>query len=177
MNIAARPALVGFTICAAITLLTYIAMFVVAPWAVEGHVRTLARQFVEPEFETRQILIDYSRGVASAYLKFMLLMSGAYWTAAALLCRGKAAILKWANIILALAYVLIFLVYLNTYAGWADTYCDQLPMPHKGFQLARIFECPSSDIFFSGLMALGLSLVVLSLLMRMNQTKSANPKL
>lgn len=159
-------ALAGFLVCALITLVLYLWLYFGAEGIADAHGARIADWAGEPEAEIRLWLIEEARRTAHLTAIFLLSMFVIYWLIAAAFGRRSVASSMSANGLLALAVAAFLAVGLNDYFGWADTYCDQLPFPHDGFQLAKIHECPSSSIFFLTLWQVSVWLMIASLAVR-----------
>jgi len=127
---------------------------------------TVAVQAAPQEAEFRQAIIS---GTQSAAIKTGLVVTaavGVYWALAGFLGRSNLHRFSSANCIMTLAFAVYLVVAANGLYGWVDTYCDQLPFPHSGFQITKVGECPSSSSFFQMLLIISLVLLLLSLIVR-----------
>jgi hypothetical protein len=103
----------------------------------------------------------------AAYLgQIMLIGFCIYWGIAALFGKGQLERLLLPNILLAAAITTWLVTVTVHFYGWTDSYCDQLPYSHEGFDITRILECPSNAIFFGWLALIAPILCVASLVLR-----------
>ena len=149
---AARSALTSFLVCALLTLVLYLLMYFGAVGVADA--------------SNDRSLIEHGRWVAKGAATSLLIIFAVYWALSALLGRGPVGRSASANVLLALGVAVHAALFLNSYVGWAGTVCDARPYPHEGFQLARIYECPSSSIFFTALANHALFLLICSLAVR-----------
>lgn len=153
-----KSARLGFVL----SLLPVVAMFVWFYLSAE----IVAAEVAPREASLQQAIIRGVRQGAAATALFPAAALGIHWVLAGLL--GKSAVhqISSANSLLILAFAAYLVVAANGIYGWIDTYCDQLPFSHTGFQITKIQECPSSRLFFSGLLLLSLALLISSLALR-----------
>lgn len=163
---AVNSATFGFLICVAFALVFYTFLYFNASAQADKHAADIMSTFGDSEALARTGVIADARWVAMEFLKLVLSLLTVYWLAAGVLGRGKILRPKSANVLLVLAIACLVAVTLNRYYFWAETYCDVLPYPHEGFHITKIYECPSSQIFYSSLHALAILLFFLSLLLR-----------
>ena len=160
---AGKSALFGFLGWGGIAFALFLALYFGAAFHAELHVA-----------EVRSFLIEDSRWVASTFGLQTLQLLAAHWLLAGLLGRGSVARIQSANVVLLFAMICILALTLNRYFYWAETYCDVLPNPHEGFQITKVYECPSSQIFFRFLGMASLLLIGLSLVTRIVKSCYAN---
>ena len=170
-----KEALRGFIACAAGTVTIFAAMYFGAPIQAQQHVPGIVETFGDTEEQALAFLVESARYTAGGFLKLLLPMFAIYWLFAGLW--GRTPILKSrsANFFLMIGCIGVTAVAANHYFYWAETYCDVLPFPHEGFQILRIYECPSSQIFFTSLFWVSIALFVVSLIVRLARTGRSTP--
>ncbi|HEV2078422.1 MAG TPA: hypothetical protein VGR19_00785 [Allosphingosinicella sp.] len=165
-TVASKSALSSFLVCALLTLALYFWLHFGAVSIAETNTAAIAQAFNEPEHEVYAWLIEESRWRARHGATSLLIIFTLYWAISAIFGRGYVARSTSANVLLIFGVCAYLAGLLNSYYAWAETYCDVLPYPHEGFQLARIYECPSSFMFFAALWKVSLFLIICSLAAR-----------
>ncbi|WP_126174527.1 hypothetical protein [Altericroceibacterium xinjiangense] len=153
-----KSALLGF----AISLAPVIAIFLWLYMSAE----IVAAQVAPQDAGFQRAIIDGVQQRAGETALLLAVSLGIHWVLAGFLGKNPVHNFSSANVLLTLAFATFLVVAANDLYGWIDTYCDQLPFPHTGFQITRISECPSSGMFFSGLLTVSLALLLLSLIVR-----------
>tara|TARA_B100001765_G_C19420263_1_gene300775 strand:+ start:132 stop:689 length:558 start_codon:yes stop_codon:yes gene_type:complete len=170
-----REALLGFAACAAGTVVIYAAMYLSAPVLAERHVARIVQISGDTEELALASLVESARHKATDFIKLLLPTFAIYWFVAGL--GGRTPLLKarHANALLIAGSSGVIAIAASSYFYWAETYCDQLPYPHKGFQILRINECPSSQIFFSSLFWISAAFFLASLIVRLVRSRNSAP--
>lgn len=163
---AAKSALLGFSACTIFALVLYLAAVIAATFPTDSRIADIVKSLGDSESEARAFLIEHGRWNASENLKMFLFFFLLYWLPAGLLGKGPLLRSRSANILFALAITGMLLIASNGYFGWSNTVCDELSYPHEGFQIFKIHECPSSQIFFGGLTSVSILLLFISLVTR-----------
>ena len=139
-------------------------MYLSAPVLAERHVARIVQISGDTEELALASLVESARHKATDFIKLLLPTFAIYWFVAGL--GGRTPLLKarHANALLIAGSSGVIAIAASSYFYWAETYCDQLPYPHKGFQILRINECPSSQIFFSSLFWISAAFFLASLM-------------
>ena len=161
-----KSALTGFLACALFALVLYLSLYLGAEILADAHSAGIAETSSEPEPAFRLWLVEYAQQVARDLVTTLLSMFAVYWLVAARFKRGSVASSVIEKGLLGFAVAAFLVSGLNQYFGWAETFCDQVPYPHEGFQLTRIYECPSSGIFFANIQLASICFMVASLSVR-----------
>ena len=170
-----REALLGFAACAAGTAAIYAVMYFGAPVQAQQHVVGIAKTFGDTEDQALAFLVESARYTATSFIKLLFPTFAIYWFVAGLLGRAPLLKSKIANALLIAGSFGVIAVAANSYFYWAETYCDVLPFPHEGFQILRINECPSSQIFFTSLFWISAAFFLASLIVRLVRSRRNAP--
>jgi len=162
-----KPAIRGFLIWSMPALVFLAALYLLGShYLVETHAEEWARKSGYSTFEAAASIREDAQWVAKGGASQLLLWFSIYWLAAAKIGVKRSLGALAANVLLlAGTFGLLFLT-VNRFFYWLEGYCDQLPYPHEGFQILRLYECPSSRIFLDLLWYVSISLFLLSLIFR-----------
>lgn len=166
-----KSAVAGFFICAFLTLILYVFLYLGAEPVARFQIARNTAMFGDMDAENLRRLIEGARQsireTAHQIATSLLSIITIYWLLAALFRRRSAGMSLLANGLLGLALATFLVAWLNIYLGAINTHCDVLPYPHQGFQIAKIDECPSSSIFFLTTHLVSIFLLITSLTVRM----------
>ena len=173
MRTSLRSAAVGFIVTAGVFGTVFLVAYLLAPMLSDNVIGS--REYGTPQAleEDRRWVVFGMQSLLRAAIVMLWPVFGVYWMLAGLLGKGRVARAKVANWVFVAGCAAMSLDIANSYFLWAETYCDQLPYPHEGFQLMRIHECPSSGMFFSGLSLTSFVLLLVSLVVRIAETRKS----
>lgn len=166
-----KSALAGFLICALLTLILYVCLYLGAEAVARFQIAHNTEMFGDMDAENLRRLMEGAsqsiRETAHQIATSLLSIIAIYWLLVALVGRRSAGMSLLANGLLGLALATFLVAWLNIYLGAINTHCDVLPYPHQGFQIAKIDECPSSSVFFLTTHLVSIFLLIASLTIRM----------
>jgi len=157
-----KSAAIGFAGCALVVVVIYAALLLFSEAAADRLIAQIDEPYPGPERELREHL----RSNAGQTIKFFLPLLAVHWLLAGLFGRGKVSRSTTANVLLLGGMICIYAPFANTFWFNFETYCDQIPFLHQGFQILKIDECPSSGIFLPGAFLVGIMLIVVSAVWR-----------
>lgn len=160
----------GFSVSAAPLLVIFLLAYAAAELAVDW-------AYPQEDAENRWCLILGARSGTRAYGELLAIVLGLHWSLSALLGKGDVRRVRRANAILALGCLRVLGHFAANYLQWADIHCDPFAQPHVGFQPDRIYECPSSTIFFNYLSLTAMGLFLLATVWRIARSWLVAPSL
>ena len=162
-----KPAFKGFLVWSIPSILCVAAIYLLGSYyLVETQSGELVRAFGYTASEAAEVIQEDARWVARNGVLQLLFLFSTYWLCAALFDVRNSLAARTANTLLFAGTAGILFLFVNRFFYWIDGYCDQLPFPHQGFQLLRVYECPSSATFLSLTWGLSVSLFLVSLVFR-----------
>lgn len=174
MRRAHRSALIGFMACAAAAILLCAVFYIFAPMAAERMAFGNVSQIGAHEIQLYDLLVRDLRRTSVTITEFAVACFMGYWVLAGILGKEGHERSRVANILMLFGSLGFYAMVLNdSYFEWFDVWCDQLPFRHQGFQILKIYECPSSQIFFNFLIFVSLALFVASLPVRIISSRKA----
>lgn len=174
MRRAHRSALIGFIACTAAAILLCAVFYILAPLQAERIALGNVNQIGEHEIQLYDLLVKDLRRTSTVFTEFIVVCFAGYWILAGIFGNEGHERSRVANLLLLFGSLGFYAMAVNdSYFEWADTFCDQLPLPHHGFQILKIYECPSSQIFFNFLMLFSWALFLVSLPVRIISSRKA----
>ncbi|WP_219894073.1 hypothetical protein [Aquisediminimonas profunda] len=174
MRLSHRSALIGFMACAAAAILLCAVFYILAPIAAERMAFGNVSQIGAHEIQLYDLLVRDLRRTSMTITEFIVACFMGYWALAGILGEEGQERSRPANILMFFGSLGFYAMVLNeSYFEWFDVWCDQLPFHHQGFQILKIYECPSSQIFFNFLIFVSLALFVVSLPVRIISSRKA----
>lgn len=174
MRRAHRSAFIGFAACAAAAILLCAMFYVLAPLRAERIASGNGSHIGENELQLYDFLVKDLRRASTIFTEFIVVCFAAYWVLAGIFGKEGHERSRVANMLLFFGSLGFYAMVVNdSYFEWADTWRDQLPLRHQGFQILRIYECPSSQIFFDFMILVSLALFVASLPARIISSRKA----
>ena len=161
-----KSALIGFLTCALFTLALYLSLYIGAGAVADIHAAEVAEQIGKAAPDDRTWWVARAQRTAGDITITLLSMLALYWFAVAIFKSGSAKSSLVEKALIGSAVALFLLSGANQYFLWAETYCDVLPYPDEGFQISRIYECPSSGIFFRVIPLAAMLLLIASISVR-----------